>query len=129
VLLNSPSADATLLSGATGAGDEVWVWAPDGRIAAMSKQLADLPGATGEFVGITRLSTGICAAMRESFASFVREQGHGRMDYETGALVSVARVRPIAAVLVPDLCWGEIDDDRQLSRVVRDVWPVANVTS
>jgi 2-aminoethylphosphonate-pyruvate transaminase len=41
VLLNSPSADATLLSGATGAGDEVWVWAPDGRIAAMSKQLAD----------------------------------------------------------------------------------------
>lgn len=116
--------DATLLSGPTGAGDEVWVHAPGGVLQSMSKRADDLPGVTGELVGITRLSRGAAAAMCEAFARFERVHGHGRMDYETGALVDIARRHPIAAVLVPDLCWGEVDDDRQLARLARDVWPV-----
>ncbi len=115
--------DATLLSGPTGAGDEVWVDAGSGTIRAMSKIAGDLTTITGEFVGLTRLSAAACAAMRDTFTEFERDHGHGRMDYETGALVAIAHRFPIAAVLIPDLCWGEVDDDRQLERVTREVWP------
>lgn len=121
-LLAAP-ADATVLSGPTGAGDEVWVEARDGLVHAMSKNAADLMTITGEFVGLTRLSAAAAAAMRDTFAEFDRAHGHGRMDYETGALVAIARKQPVAAVLIPDLCWGEVDDDRQLERVTRTVWP------
>jgi choline kinase len=122
-LLDQPQRDATLLSGPTAAGDEVWVYAPAGLVRAMSKQLDDLPGAMGEFVGLTRLSRAACAAMREAFSAFVRRNGHARMNYETDALVEIASRQPIAAILVADLVWGEIDDDRQFTRVVQRVWP------
>jgi 2-aminoethylphosphonate-pyruvate transaminase len=122
-LLDAPGDDATLLSGPTGAGDEVWVWAPEGRLVAMSKRVHGLPGVTGEFVGLTRISAATAAAMVAAFEALARARGDDRVDYETDALVAVAGTRPIAAVLVPDLLWGEIDDERQLERVRRQVWP------
>ena len=118
-----PAPDATLLSSPTGAGDEVWVYAPEGRLQAMSKDLAELAGVSGEFVGITRLSPAGSRAMLHAFRQFVGEHGHGRMDYETEALVAIARLVPLSAVLVPDLRWGEIDDERHFERVAREVWP------
>jgi 2-aminoethylphosphonate-pyruvate transaminase len=124
VLLASPFGDVTLVSGPTGAGDEVWVDAPDGRLRAMSKAIEDLAAVTGEFVGISRLSPPTCVAIVDAFQALVREHGHRRMSYETDGLVRVSHQQPIAVALVPDLCWGEVDDDRQLTRVVRDVWPV-----
>jgi hypothetical protein len=45
------------------------------------------------------------------------------MNYETDALVAISRLHSIAGLLIPDLCWGEVDDDRQFERVVRRVWP------
>jgi len=122
-ILSSPSSDATLLSGPTGAGDEVWVCAPGGRLQTMSKRAADLPGIAGEFVGITRLSSEGARAMRRAFTAFVARCGHERMDYETEALVAVGAERAIAAVLVADLLWGEIDDERHFTRVTELVWP------
>ncbi len=109
--------DATLISGPTAAGDEVWVCAPEGRLLAMSKTRAELPSAAGEFVGITRLSAQSAAAMRDVFHTFVAKHGHQRMDYETGALVEAERIHAIHTRLIDDLCWGEIDDERQFVRV------------
>jgi len=122
-LIDQPAADATLVSGPTGAGDEVWVWAVDGRLRAMSKRAGDLPGVTGEFVGITRLSVAAAASMTRTFRDFVDRLGHAQMDYETGALVEIADERPIAATLVADLHWGEVDDERHFERVARTVLP------
>jgi 2-aminoethylphosphonate-pyruvate transaminase len=122
-MMDGPFQDATLLSGLTGAGDEVWVHAPHGRVAAMGKHATALPGVDGEFVGITRLSAPAASAMHQAFGRFVAAHGHGRMDYESDALVEIARDVPVRAVLVPDLCWGEIDDEHHLDRVVREVWP------
>jgi len=127
--LLAAAADATLLSGPTGAGDEVWVDARDGLVRAMSKNAADVKTITGEFVGLTRLSAAAAADMRKMFVEFERAHGHGRMDYETGALVAMARQRPVRAVLIPDLCWGEVDDDRHYARLLRDVWPVVTGTT
>jgi hypothetical protein len=61
--------------------------------------------------------------MRSAFAAFTAAEGHGRMDYETGALAEIAATRAVAALLIPDLCWGEIDDERHYTRVVSHVWP------
>jgi 2-aminoethylphosphonate-pyruvate transaminase len=122
-LLQSGEPDATLVSGPTGAGDEVWVHAEDGAVRAMSKAREALPSAAGEFVGITRLSRAAAEEMHAAFAAFERRTGHGRMDYETGALVEIAQARRIAALVMPDLCWGEIDDQTQYERVAGYVWP------
>jgi choline kinase len=122
-ILESVERDATLVSGPTGAGDEVWVCAPGGTLRAMSKTRDALPSAIGEFVGITRLSSESAEAMRAAFDRFTALHGHARMDYETGALVEVAGARRVAAHLMPDLCWGEIDDESQYARVASRVWP------
>ena len=121
-ILGSVCECATLVSGPTGAGDEVWVDADAGLLRAMSKRRADLPSTAGEFVGITRLSAGGAIAMRNQFATFVAAHGHGRMDYETGALVAVSAVQPVGVVVVPDLQWGEIDDERHHARVSAIRW-------
>jgi len=121
-ILAPQAEDATLVSGPTHAGDEVWVDAPDGRLRTMSKRRGEVADVVGEFVGITRLSAGAAASMRAQFARFVQIHGHARMDYDTGALVAVARERELAVVVVPDLQWGEIDDDRQLARVMSMRW-------
>ena len=122
-ILTTGEPDATLVSGPTAAGDEVWVSAPGGALVAMSKARGEVAAILGEFVGITRLSSAAAVAMRSAFRSFVARHGHGRMDYETGALVEIAAARRVAALLIPDLCWGEIDDERQHLRVARDIWP------
>ena len=122
-ILNAAPPDSTVISGPTHAGDEVWVYAPDGRLETMSKAAHELLEVTGEFVGITRLSASAASAMLHAFNRFVETHGHGRMEYETDALVEVARLYPIASLLIGDLCWGEIDDERQYDRVVRKVWP------
>lgn len=122
-ILSAPHANATLVSGPTAAGDEVWVCAENDRLVAMSKARAGLPSAIGEFVGITRLSAAAADAMRRAFHSFVSQHGHGRMDYETGALVAIAQHCAVTTMLIEDLCWGEIDDERQYARIVGLVWP------
>ncbi|MCC7489507.1 MAG: phosphocholine cytidylyltransferase family protein [Gammaproteobacteria bacterium] len=115
VLLAQPAADAILLSGPTGAGDEVYVEAPGGLLRAMSKDRSRLGAAvSGELVGISLISAGLFALMQD-----IAAQAFGRslkFDYETDCLVAAARERPIACPLVPDLLWGEIDDPAQLRR-------------
>jgi 2-aminoethylphosphonate-pyruvate transaminase len=114
---------ATLVSGVTNAGDEVWVHAVDGRLVAMSKERARLADAVGEFVGITRITADAAARMHEMFQAFVAREGHGQMAYESDALVDLAAGTRVSVVLVPDLIWGEIDDEPQYQRVATSVWP------
>jgi 2-aminoethylphosphonate-pyruvate transaminase len=121
-LLEGPAEDAILLSGPTGAGDEVFVATRDGFLAGMSKRRADLAGSVaGELVGITRISPALFALMCAiAVAAFRRSL---MFDYETGCLVAAGRERPIACPLVPDLLWGEIDDPGHLARVRDRVYP------
>lgn len=121
-LLDEPAADAVLLSGPTGAGDEVHVELRDGYLAGMSKQAAALGGPpAGELVGISKISAGLfrlmCAIAERAFATSLR------FDYETDCLVAAGRERPIACPVVADLVWGEIDDPSHLARVRQTVYP------
>lgn len=127
--LRTAEGSATLVSGVTGAGDEVWVHAVGGRLIAMNKNRDRLPAAVGEFVGITRLAAAGAEAMREIFSAFVAREGHARMSYETDALVELAQRAPVRTVYMPDLVWGEIDDEAQYKRVESVVWPAIKTQS
>ncbi len=121
-LLAGSAEDAILLSGPTGAGDEVYVTTKDGCLTGMSKRRADLSGdIAGELVGITRVSPALfvlmCGIAEHAFRQSLR------YDYETDCLVAAGRQRPIACPVVPDLLWGEIDDPAHLARIRDRVYP------
>jgi choline kinase len=121
-LLQHPSADAVLLSGPTGAGDEVYVESDDDRLVAMSKDAATLNHVTGELVGITKVSTELFGIMQWHAAAAFASSLH--CDYETDCLVAAGAERPIACPLVPDLAWTEIDDPAHLARARETVYPL-----
>lgn len=121
-LLEGTAEDAVLLSGATGAGDEVWVESCGGRLVGMSKRRADLgAGEIAELVGISRVSPALFAIMCEIAEAEFRSSLH--FDYETGCLVAAAHRHAIACPVVSDLVWGEIDLPSHLARVRQQVHP------
>ncbi len=111
-----------VVSGATGAGDEVWVWADGaGRLRAMSKARGDHAAAPlGELVGITALSAAALPALREAAAEVLLRVPDEH--YEPG-IVALAQRLPVDCVLHGDLPWAEIDDEDMLARAERDVVP------
>jgi 2-aminoethylphosphonate-pyruvate transaminase len=121
-LLDCPSPDAILLSGPTGAGDEVYVETRDGQLLDMSKHRDALgPAVAGELVGISKISAGLflrmCALAERAFTTSLK------YDYETDCLVAAGREQGISCPVVPDLVWGEIDDPSHLARVRDLIYP------
>ena len=121
-LLAEPAADAILLSGPTGAGDEVWVETRDGNLVAMSKDRDALTGTVaGELVGISKISAELFALM-EDIAGRAFETSL-RYDYETDCLVAAGAQRPIRCPVVADLVWSEIDDPDHLQHARERIYP------
>jgi choline kinase len=129
-LLGHPAEDAILLSGPTGAGDEVYVATDDGILRAMSKDADALVGkmgdpggskVSGELVGISKISAELFAIMLRIAAEAFDKSLF--FDYETDCLVAAGRERPIACPVVPDLVWSEIDDPTHLQRAREVVYP------
>ncbi|MDP7661443.1 MAG: phosphocholine cytidylyltransferase family protein [Gammaproteobacteria bacterium] len=121
VLIGHEYSDAVLLSGPTGAGDEVFVEAPTGLLVNMSKDRSKLGSVAGELVGISKISRGLFALLKhmaaEAFESTLQ------LDYETDGLVAAATSWEIACPAVSDLIWAEIDDPGQLERAREHVLP------
>lgn len=114
--------NAMLLSGFTGAGDEVFVETRDGNLVNMSKRREELgPRIAGELVGITRVSIGLFRAMLDFAAE--RFTTTLQVDYETDCLVGVAAQVPIKCEVVGDLLWSEIDDEAHYRRASRHTYP------
>ena len=121
-LLDHPSPDALLVSEPTGARDEVWVEAREGKLVNMSKDRARLgPSIAGELVGITKVSLPFFREMLAVGERLFRETL--KVDYELEGLVQAARVRPLPVHLVPGLVWAEIDDLHHLERARERVYP------
>jgi len=76
-----------------------------------------------ELVGILRVSAKLGLLMKRAFDDFVAERGHGRMSYETDALVTAARERPVRVHVISDLLWGEVDYESHFHRVRDEIWP------
>jgi len=116
-VLAAPGAEVLLASGYTASGDEVWVYARDGRLAHLAKTAWTGAPRVGELVGLTRLSRpaadGLIAA-----AATLPAAAH----YEDG-LNLLCAARPVSVCLVPDLQWCEIDTADHLRRAREQVWP------
>jgi len=127
-LLSHPAEDAILLSGPTGAGDEVFVKTidaagmPDGKLVDMSKDRQRLGGEiSGELVGISKISAALFDDMQRIAAAAFGDSRH--MDYETDCLVAAARSHSIACPVISDLVWAEIDDLNHLERARNHIYP------
>jgi 2-aminoethylphosphonate-pyruvate transaminase len=120
-LLASPHPDVILASGLTRAGDEVWVGTRDERVASLGKHVSR-EEVVDEFVGITRLSRSLCAALPQIQERTVRAHGP-EVEYDTHGLALAASEREIRVERVTDLVWGEIDDGAHYRRVRDHVWP------
>ena len=116
--------DCFMVSGPTGAGDEVYTWfdADAGnRMQLISKQLSDRSDTpAGEMIGVTGLSGESVENMRDVAARvYARSPG---AHYEDG-LVELSKTTPIECVLFPEIPWAEIDDEDMLAAAARDVFP------
>lgn len=115
-----------VLSGPTGAGDEVYVWTDAaGNLVDMSKQAGhrDEPH-RGELVGICAFTAAQVAAFRDKAAALLSEKP--KVDYEAG-VVAFAQDAPFHCPLIPDLAWAEVDDEQMLAHAREHVWPRASV--
>ncbi|WP_375686989.1 NTP transferase domain-containing protein [Pseudooceanicola sp. LIPI14-2-Ac024] len=121
----SDGTSGLVISGATGAGDEVYVWcAANGQLLTMSKDPDARRGAhAGELVGISALAAADLDAFRATAARLVAADP--RADYETG-VVAHAAGHAYTCRLVRDLAWAEVDDERMLARAHARVWPRAS---
>ncbi len=122
VIVGFDQADAILLSGPTGAGDEVYVESRDGVLVSMSKHREALgPGIAGELVGISKISRGLFGLMLNIAEDLFEESFW--FDYETDCLVAAAHNWAIACPVINGLVWTEIDDAAQLDRARTEVYP------
>jgi 2-aminoethylphosphonate-pyruvate transaminase len=115
-----------IVSGPTGAGDEVYVWAhgaqggPEHLVDISKNRHARPEPHLGELVGITSLTAASVEMMRtvgREVLTHVPEE-----HYEPG-LVELGRAVGIQVVLLDDLAWAEVDDEEMLARAERNVWP------
>lgn len=120
VVLENQNENLLLLSGSTGAGDEVFVAADrELRLLAMSKQRDRLPASVaGELVGISKVSPALLEAMCAYAGKHFGEADSLHLDYETDAMVAAAQAIPIYCLTVDDLLWSEIDDANHYQRAI-----------
>lgn len=123
--IGRPQTSALLVSGKTGAGDEVHVWTDerDGLrcLRDMSKLIDrwhDTP--YGELVGITYLTADAVGELRELGPHLIA--GDPMADYESG-VVALARRQQVAVPKVADLAWAEVDNEAMLARAAELVYP------
>lgn len=125
-ILMSRDATQVLVSGPTGAGDEVYVWTDTvaplrDQLRLLSKKVDARPDPSfGELTGINALAGGDLARFVAIFRA--TQAANPGAHYEDG-MVDAARTLPVRCLLVPDLLWGEIDDAAMLARVRRTIWP------
>jgi choline kinase len=123
LLLDSARENLALISGPTGAGDEVWVEAPAGRLRALSKDVDELGEVHGELVGMWRLGPSAVRALARICERATRPEESKARSYETDGLAETTAVVPIWVQCEPHLLWGEVDDLRHLARLRGEIAP------
>lgn len=115
-LLQCSSKNATLVSGTTHSGDEVYVEAERNHLINMSKQIDELQisHVIGEFVGITKVSLKAYQTLIQQIENNSKLLQDGC--YEEHGLIELSQHCPIDCVKIEDLIWCEIDDLSHLQR-------------
>ena len=119
LLMGCEESSALLVSGLTGAGDEVWVYGDAGRVEKVCKTSYGNAEPIGEFVGISKLGRQILAEMSGTRVGLGSPQTSEYEDF----ISKYCRDYPVAVCFREDLVWGEIDTEPQLARVKNNVFP------
>ena len=119
-LLNSKKNDVILVSGRTGAGDEVYVYGHEGTVSAISKKRLSSFTAQGELVGISKISHGLYQEMCRFYEKHIPK--FSNYDYED-CLSDMSKDRVINYLKINDLVWAEIDDKIHYQRAIERVYP------
>ncbi|MDH4224993.1 MAG: phosphocholine cytidylyltransferase family protein [Deltaproteobacteria bacterium] len=119
-LQHSPQRDSILISGPTGAGDEVYVYGSGERIQRISKEILDGPPLLGELVGISRISIPLYRDMCTHYQ--VNVPFPSNYHYED-CLSDLSGGMAIGFEKVEDLAWTEIDDPGHYRHALENVYP------
>ncbi|NRG16651.1 phosphocholine cytidylyltransferase family protein [Rhizobiales bacterium] len=121
------SRSTLVVSGPTGAGDEVYVWADDApafgckRLRDMSKERDLHPDPHyGELVGIIGLARDAVMRVKEIAPEMIANKPLA--DYEDG-LVAAAHKTEIGCFRIDDLAWAEVDDEAMFARAAERIYP------
>ncbi len=120
-LLRVDARDVLLMSGPTGAGDEVFVETRNGKLAGMSKDIKSLNRVDGELVGISRLSHDFFQEVLTAAEHWFTKTLY--LDYETDGFIAAVRQREMLCHKIEDLAWCEIDDPGHLRRAQEIIYP------
>ncbi len=113
-ILSVPAENVILASGPTLSGDEVYIETDiSGNLVNVSKKKSELRSTDAELVGINKISPSLYQTMCQVMETSLVNQP--KIDYEKAFVLSTNR-HAIAVHKVPDLVWGEIDDESHLSR-------------
>lgn len=121
-ILEDGVTDTVLVSGPTGAGDEVYVAGNEGHAYGLTKNRELIQDEiAGEYVGIARLSRSTLEYLvRIRTGDSVRDAW---LEYDMDGLDALAKQGRLGYVKVEDLVWGEADDVIQLDRLRTKVFP------
>lgn len=122
VCLASNYNNVVVMSGPTGAGDEVYAETEGNRLLTLSKlrhTLATEPA--GEFIGISKISQTLYGQMCRYAEKYFSSSRY--MEYDSDCFVALARNHAIHGELIPDLVWSEIDNESQLQRARDLIYP------
>ena len=119
-LLDFAQAEAILLSGKTGSGDEVYVYGKSGKIELITKNLIHQHQRQGELVGVSKISTDLLTVMCDYYHSEIPFPSD--FHYED-CLSAVSGRYDIPYHCVEDLVWTEIDDPHHYQRALDKILP------
>lgn len=126
-VIGHPHDNVLLVSGPTGAGDEVYVWSEwrprceSPVLKGLSKNIEVWPEEPlGELVGIVKIGLELRGLLAHKAEEWRITNPHS--DYEAG-LVEVSPSSPVTCMKMNELIWAEIDDERMLRRVRNRIYP------
>lgn len=115
-----------LVSGATGAGDEVYIWTRDGArgdpvFDMMSKDIGAMSAPHfGELVGISRFAAEDTERLKQAAEAVLAQ--NAKADYED-TVIHMAKAQDITCRKIEALAWSEIDSEEMYAHAVAEVWP------
>lgn len=115
-ILDSNEENLVLISSETGSKDECYVEIENGSVVKISKDKSELKRIDGEMLGISRLSY--------NYFKRIIELKVENPDYSYEySIADVAREEKLEILKINDLVWGEVDNQEQYTKVLKEIYP------
>lgn len=118
ILINSKKKDAILLTEDKQMSDDYYFEINNDSIGKLTSNLNEISGEYGEMTGLQKLSNSLFMKMFETYEKL----NNSKLAYE-GCLTEIAKTRKISYEKGNGILWSEIDDEYQLKRVMKEIYP------